>query len=487
MNTFQNKIRYILGAICGLIILGAVTGCSKFLDVNENPNNPESASPSLLLPTAQVSIGVTVGNSFQIYGSMLSQYWTQSPSASQYKTIDQYAFTNANFNYPWIFLYRDALINLQLIIDNSDEYQQQYAAIAYILKAYSLQLATDAFGDVPNSSALRGVKGETSPTYDKQELVYDSIFQYIEKGKSLIDANSELAPGSEDLLFAGDMQKWEKFANTLELRAYLRLSQIDPAKAEAGIAKLYSEKAAFLEEDAALQYSTTGGNQNPLYINMVGLGKTQNLVASGTIIGAFKRNDDPRMAVLFDKISGQDTIAYIAQGDYENNSTKKVSPPSALVGGNAQDDNSALAPVRLISASESYFLQAEAIARGWGKGSLSAEALFKKGIEASFDADGIAGAAAAYIKKAPDAVFPTGSVDQIKAIITQKYYAMCGSQGFEAWTEWRRTGYPDFFKESVAAQGLDFPQRFLYPNSEVTSNLNYPGTVSMETPVWWDK
>jgi len=481
MKKYQFK--YIITGICSLIILGAMTGCSKFLDVNKNPNNPESADPYLLLPTAEVSLGVAVGNSFQIYGNVLSQYWTQNSSSSQYKTIEQYAFTNANFNYPWVFLYRDALINLQLIIDNATEHQTQYAAISYLLKAYGLQLATDAFGDIPNSTAL---KGEGNPTYDAQEIVYDSIFQYIEKGRSLIDENSAEAPGSDDVVFGGDMSKWVAFANTLELKAYLRLSQVDESKAKAGIATLYSENATFLDEDAALQYSTTGGNQNPLYTNMVGLGKTQNLVASATIVKAFKKNDDPRLNVLFDKIAGQDTIAYITQGDYQN-AKQKGSAPSALVGGNAMDESSALAPVRLISASESYFLQAEAVARGWGKGSVSATNLFTKGINASFDADGISDSAADYIANAVDAQFPTTTAAQIKAIIVQKYYAMCGSQGFEAWTEWRRTGYPDFFTKSVAAGGLAFPERFLYPNSELTSNLNYPGTVSMFEPVWWDQ
>ena len=75
----------------------------------------------------------------------------------------------------------------------------------------------------------------------------------------------------------------------------------------------------------------------------------------------------------------------------------------------------------------------------------------------------------------------------MKAIITQKYYAMCGFQGFEAWTEWRRTGYPTFFVTSAGSTiaAGEFPLRMLYPNSELTSNLNYPGTVLINVPVWW--
>ena len=65
---------------------------------------------------------------------------------------------------------------------------------------------------------------------------------------------------------------------------------------------------------------------------------------------------------------------------------------------------------------------------------------------------------------------------------------MCGTQGFEAWTEYRRTGYPNFLITSVTSvlgTGRT-PLRFLYPNSEAVSNGNYPGTVALFQPVWWD-
>jgi hypothetical protein len=156
-----------------------------------------------------------------------------------------------------------------------------------------------------------------------------------------------------------------------------------------------------------------------------------------------------------------------------------------MTAGDPQNRNSALAPVDLISGAESYFLQAEAAARGWAPG--SAASLFTSGIQASFASDGIPDSAAAYITNAPDAQFPAAAADQIKAIITQKYYAMCGTQGFEAWTEWRRTGYPTFLVPSAANGGRTYPLRFLYPETELTGNLKYPGTVPETTPVWWDK
>lgn len=480
----QHKIINKVVVLVLMAIIG-LSACSKFMDVNNNPNNPSSATPVQILPSAEAAIGDIVGNGFQVFGNFWSQFWTQSPQASQYQSIDKYTQVNSNFNYPWLFIYRDALINLQLIINNSNEHQTQYAAIAYILKAYTYQMTTDAFGDIPLSEALTGTG---NPKYDSQQNIYDSIFAYVEKGKSMLNVNSAEAPGSEDIIFQGNLSNWLAFANTLELRAYLRLSQVDPTMSEKGVKMLYSSNAKFLTGNAEINYSTIGGNQNPLYINQIGLGGTQNYVASNTVVSAFLKNKDPRLYVLYNPVKDSGTaILPLAQGNFSGNNTNAYSTPSALVAGDAQSTQSALAPVRLISSAESYFLQAEASYRGWGNG-ITTDSLFRQGIRASFANDNIPDSAANYIQNAPDAQISTmDTTGQLKLIITQKYYSMCGSQGFEAWTEWRRTGFPNFFITSIAANGAPFPLRFLYPTSELTSNSNYPGTVSETTPVWWDK
>jgi len=63
-----------------------------------------------------------------------------------------------------------------------------------------------------------------------------------------------------------------------------------------------------------------------------------------------------------------------------------------------------------------------------------------------------------------------------------------GTQGFEAWTEYRRTGYPDFIQASAASnlEAGELPKRIIYPNTEATRNQNYPGLKEIDVPVWWD-
>lgn len=474
-----------------LFLIGAVgfTGCKKFLDVNQNPNNPSSADPTLLLPTAEAALGQAMGNTLQVTGSFYAQYWTQSTFSSQYKTTDRYSLRNSDFDTPWRILYRNTLINTQLIIDNKTA-GSDVKGIAYLLKAYAFQVTTDAFGDIPLTQALKGVT-YGSPKYEPQQAVYDSIFTYIDKGVALLKIPNTLTPiGTQDMVFQGDVTKWTAFANTLKLKAYLRISGKDAAKATAGIAALYQAKAAFLTTDAQMSYNSIGGNENPLYNEMASpiLGKTQNLVASATAVNAMVRNNDPRLFKFYDPIAGDDTIATIPQGGYLSNPNKEVSIPTALVAGNPQLPASALAPVKFISASESYFLQAEAVARGLASGNVTQ--LFTEGVNASFVATGLTiGDATTYLSTAPDAAIASATtIDaKVKLIITQKYYALNGTQGFEAWTEYRRTGYPAILtvsEVSILGPGLK-PVRFLYPNTELVSNLNFPGTVPSTTPVWW--
>jgi hypothetical protein len=485
MKSFSlNKIAFIL-----LFFSVSFSSCRKFLDINQNPNLPQQASVQLQLPYAEAAIGHVLGNPLQIYGGIWAQYWTQNPFSSQYRSLENYSISTTGFDRPWRMLYADALEDLQGIQNKAaaDPGLSQYAAIATILKAYAFQLATDAFGDIPLSQALD--PNVTSPEYNTQEEVYDSIFSLINQGIGMIDTANQNVPTQEDLIFNGDMNQWLRFGNTLKLRALLRISGVAPQKAMTGISQLNG--AQFLETDAQINYTTTGGNQNPLFSEMLVLGRTQNVVASETITKFLTQNRDPRADVFFERFVNDemDTIVGIPQGSYRT-TTDVFSIPSPAVGANGLNDQSAQAPVKFISAAESYFLQAEAVARGWLTTGESAEDLFVKGIRSSFASYNVPGVEE-YLASSPAAQFPSGTEQQIKAIITQKWAAMTGNQSFEAWTEWRRTGFPDFFTVSEATSLGDerMPARLLYPTSEVTRNVHFetfPGLKKVYEPMWWD-
>src|SRR5688500_1425885 len=100
-----------------LLCIFFLSGCKKFLDTNENPNLSPTASINLLLPTAQAAIAHDLGNPLQIYGSIWAQFWTQNPTSSQYRSVDQYSVTTTAFDRPWRMIYSDALQDLEEILD----------------------------------------------------------------------------------------------------------------------------------------------------------------------------------------------------------------------------------------------------------------------------------------------------------------------------------------------------------------------------------
>ena len=509
---FVNKKIFITVA-AGLTL--GLSSCRKFLDVNTNPNITTAATVNTLLPAGELLVGTAMGVDLQINGSIWTGYWTQSPNASQYRILEQYAPGQDTYTYPWDNLYT-ANENLFQLANLADKLKKRhYKAVALLLQAYTFQATTDAFGDVPYNQALKALPvdgGILNPKYDSQMLVYAGIMKIIDSAELLITEADGAGPGADDLIYAGNMTKWAKFGFTLKLRALLRMSQVNPTMAQIGIAALYATPGvAFIGtgDDAFIVYGFSTANKNPLYAeaSSTTLSSTQNLVGSSTCIDSMNNNDDYRVSVFYKPLTSGAVVG-IRQGAYDVNvSTSSYSIPSAYVAGDAQDPNSGKAPVNLLTSYESYFLQAEAYARGWGTGADNDSSLFYKGVAASFNyysnqlsvATGVDGATAFDIYVNGDipngipagywAVYPyNGTVtDKIRHIITGKWFAMCGNQGFEAWTEMRRTGYPDFFLPSKNSLiGSSLPKRFLYPTSESTRNSAFPGVSTITTKMWWD-
>lgn len=499
--------------IAVFIFLAAMfnTACEKdFLDVNNTPNNPTSVNIELALPTALAYTAFSIGNEYQILGGLWGQYWTQGPTAQQYQAIDQYVITNTTFNRPWDNLYSGPLTDFKFIVNEGTRISTDpaasteakarganYAAIGKIMQAYIFQVLTDLHGDIPFSEALKGLPGDgniISPHYDSQETVYTGLITLIDEGIALIDENTSGHPGNDDFFYAGDMHLWKKFANTLKLRVYLRQSEVRPAVAQAGIQAMYTAGAEFLDEgeSAEMPFNGTQFSANPLFASFEQL-TNDNLVASNTALGFFQRTNDPRISAFYAPATAGATAGQqvgINQGNGlnlpPNQNGNAFSKPSPNVGGKPQNDleSGASAPIVIISAAESFFLQAEAAARGWGSG--NAQTLYNAGVTASFNRYEVDGAAD-YLAQ-PSVAYPNGGVQQnIQAIITQKWAAMNGSQNIEAWTEWRRTGYPAFFTISATTQiGQFFPARLIYPDSETNLNPNTPPQKLVTEKVWWD-
>ena len=487
-----SKVLFLMSAV----LLLADCKKDKFLNVNTNPNYPANVPVNLVLPTTEANIGYMVGNTLGIYGGLWAQFWTQDPTyGSQYGSFDSYLNVPSDNDNVWQALYTTAT-NLNFIIANADTTQQNYAAIAYFMKAYDFQLLTDGWGDVPLSQALKGVSN-LAPAYDPGQQVYDSIETWIYTGIKTINMN--YTSPAEDLIYPGaSMTQWQKFANTLLMRVYLRECLKNPSRATAGFQKLAAEMTAtgstFMTaptspggDDATLHYTAVTFQQFPLYATQVYL-QVQNICASATTINYMNSLNDPRIADFYAaNPAAAGTYYGELQGDY-----KALSGQPNNFAGVSTEIISPTASTRFLTASESQFLQAEAAVRGYlPGGSGSAAASYAAGITASFASwtnSSTASPSAYMAQSAVNFSNASSTAAQLNLILTQKWLSMCGNQNFEAWTEWRRTRIPTFFTQSVASQiaAGQFPQRLVYPSAELNNNTSYPGSKSINTAVWWD-
>jgi len=505
------KINIKSGVVCLMLAGAGISSCKKFLNVNSNPNYAPTPTVQTLLPAAQLYVGSSVGVDLEIDGSFWAQYWTQNPGASQYHSLDLYSVSQDQFSYPWTNLYAAAENFFQLYKLADSQKKKQYMAISLLMKAYTFQLITDGWGDVPYTQALKGQYADSNiinPKYDSQRVVYNGIIATIDSANKLLSTSDPVHPTSDDLVYGSVtspltvMGQWQKFANTLMLKVYLRMSQVSPGTAQAGIAALYAKNPQFIGvgDDAFIGYGYNTANKNPLFAEEVGLQQVQNLVASQTCVDSMTANNDPRENVFYEQAAALGSFVGVPQGYYQGTlNAGTFSIPSYYVAGDAQSSSSTNAPVNMITSYESLFLQAEVSARGWANPGQDS-ALFIQAIGASFNyysnaiaaTTGVTGGTAFlnYLSAGGNWTKYPGSgtlAQKMSYIITQKWFAMCGNQGFEAWTEWRRTGYPNFLQTSLTSQiGNNMPRRFLYPTSESTTNSSYPGLQPLTSKVWWD-
>ncbi len=476
-----NKLVFGLTMVAGIVF----TSCEDALDVNTDPNNPATSTPQLTLPAAQVGLATTLESQYNILGSILANYWTQGPTASQYSGIEQYSITTTSYVGAWQAMYSGSggggfdtgvLSDLQFVKKSAlAAGLNNYAAVAQLLQVYSYQILVDLYDKVPYSEALRGKEGILAPHFDDGEVIYDDLIAKIDEAVTWISVSAP-APGNDDLIFAGDMAMWRKFANTLKLKIYIREALARPSIAQAGIAALYASNPEFLGagETALVSFSAATNNENPLWQELDQTTPT-NVVASLTSTTAMSDFNDSRLTAVYDPAPVDNQYHGLLQGtgttdggQYNN----YARPDASII-------LSKTAPVILMSDYESLFLQAEAALRGWsGK---NASALYNEAVQTSFAFWGLDGSS--YV--APGGAYEFDNT--LNQLYYQKWLAFNGKQGLEGWTEWRRTGVPVFQKSVQGAPlGHVFPLRLIWPTNETSSNPNAPTIETVDTPVWWD-
>jgi hypothetical protein len=465
--------------------------CEKDLDEAAiNKNYPENVSIAEIFPSAQQAIAYTLGNSFAIHGGIWGQYWTQGSTASQYLNNEKYTLNNSDQDRPWGQMYADALNDLKIIRTKAlVEKDSQIYAMALVMEAYAYQVVSDAYEKAPMKEAIDITN--LTPAFDEPTAIYDAIATKLIEAKKIFSTRTSPKTYSYDLFYSGDIDKWELFTNTLLLKVYMRQAYARPTVAQAGIAANLTG-ASFLSdisENAMTRYINAQSQKNPLNASQFALANYENLKASNTSLNALKTDDDLRIGYFYNEAASTGLYTGFNQGAGRLPSANTANGNFSNIGDKVGGPNGHSAPVIFMSSWESYFLQAEAAARGWLAG--SASSLYENGIIESHLYFGLTAANGTDIANLHP--LSGGAEAQAGLILAQKWISMNGTQCFEGYTELRRMNYSlpyvTFPASVVSVYGPGFmPHRFPLPSDEVNTNPNASGlTKPVHVKMWFSK
>jgi len=455
-----------------LIVVLLLASCEDFLDVNVDPNNPTTVTPELILPVAQKYSANLIqatdggGRRANTIGNMLMYNWSQSDGFAWYPDEFKYNVTSSFYTGIFSNSYTQSLKQYQ-ILTQLDEKFDYYKAIGMIMKAYHFQLLVDFYGDVPYTEALLR-KENATPVYDEASFIYGDLAVQLSAAIELINntAASAVMPGTDDIMFGGDMVDWIRFANTVKLRIGVRSSN------SAVISEAFAQSEGFITDDVLVNpgYSKDAGKQNPFW-NLYGADESETLTltskatcATDFILTYLQNTADARIDYIYEKPATGHLGVMQGLLDYDTPVVDAFIPENVSNIGPGLLKSETMGAC-IFTLAESYFNQAEAVLSQGG----DAQSFYESGIEASFDYLGAGGASGYYAQPVANVSWANSS-NKLEAIITQKWIATNGITAEQSWFDYNRTGYPSNLPVSDQASSSDRPVRLYYPASELSSN-----------------
>jgi hypothetical protein len=288
-----------------LLIMMLLSSCEKWIDPNMNvdPNNPTDVAMAQLVAPIEANLAYVVGGELARFACP----WMQQIAGLQSQSAgnDIYIIGESEVTGDWSWnLYCPGMINTKILMDKAATTKSpHYAGIAKILMAYYLGVTTDLWGDIPYSDALKGASLQLKPEYDTQQEIYTTIFTLLNEAiTDLQSATSVFSPADEDLIFAGDLIKWEKTAYALKARYSLHLAKRNGAiaysDALASIANAYTSN----DDDFKFVFGSALNNSNPIYQSEQD--RAGYYSASTTYQNMLSATSDPRQAVYFNGTIG---------------------------------------------------------------------------------------------------------------------------------------------------------------------------------------
>mgnify|MGYP002639511607 CR=1 FL=1 len=518
----KKLIKYTLASFMAVSLMNCT---DNFEDINTDPNGISNESLTQMnnniggsfTPMFLNVINATPAWNYQLQqgliGDVYSGYMTPpTPFAGNVNNMT-YALVDGWNGFPWSDAYT-SVMPFALDIKNAvelggDPDGVKFNYLADIIRATAMHRVSDIYGPI---RFTKFDDFETTGEYDPQEIVYQAFFDDLEAaivGLKTYEGDVQFAPFDMSNL-GGDIASWRTFANSLRLRLAMRIVKVNPT-----MAKTQGEKS--FESDAGLMTANdmviSTGFIHPINVISNSWGDIRMSAEMESILVGY---NDARIEKLFVP-SADGSLA----GDYKGirmgiDIEAKAQYLDHAGIGEVIDTES----VTWMTAAEVNFLMAEAAIRGW-VGSGDSKTNYENGVTASFAQHGVADVATyladntstpadfvdalnavndiAYASDVKIAYNVAGTnEEQLEQIITQKWIAMF-PDGQEAWSEFRRTGYPRIFPVVVNNSGGTIDtntqiRRINFVSSEINTNPDNVQTAvgylggpdNGGTRLWWD-
>lgn len=512
----MKTLKYITIVLLGLVMFN---GCD--VEYFDNPNEPTAAPTYGIMNRVQKRLMDDTRDEWFSGRQMLLwvQYWNQV----NYTEEDRFQYRETVNQTDWDDLYKNAQDLIDIIKLNTDEAtagdmakfgsNETQIAAARVMLVYVYLYATELWGDVPywsyestnDSFQANKLKSDNifQPVYAAQSDIYPDMLQTLSDCQDVFASASYVMDG--DNFYGGDPAGWQKFANSLRLRIANRIKDVY-AGAAAHISDAISDGVFTSNDDnAGVTYEANALNGAPMYRAFVVNARNdfspsyqfvELLKGANTDFHTNQFSADPRLNIFVADNANGDKVGIPLT---DKNATVVTFVDESMPG------SAILAPDYTeiyMEYAEVCFIECEN--EGWS------QAKYEEGVRASMERWGVASADIdAYI-----ATLPAANEENV---MMQKYIALY-MQPMEAWSEYRRTGYPNslvkagqnynvtwpathadqsvsdstatFFFDPIGVTTVPTRNKYLLNEANV-NGTNYDAAVSamggdeQDTPMWW--
>jgi hypothetical protein len=490
----KNKSKIFLFFLSFLFLM--IFSCTKKLNTNlEDPNgiginaiSGKDIFSQALVTTVTNKIGADISNAGDNYDYCQNWmgYWARNTdwAASGFQAqVENFQLPTSFSNQIWASLYHN-IYDYNYVIGNSMT-NSILPGASKVMRTMVFQDLVDQFGNIPYFQA--GNPTITTPKYDSATTIYVDLINQLDTAITQLNSSQSTSDDASDVMFAGNKTLWMQFANTIKLRILLRQvpNTGNQTYVASQISNIIQQGSGFLGagQDVLINpgFADATSKQNPFWAvygfqpggspgpPQVGTYYEEYnfYCANVNMINFLNSTSDPRLGYFFG-LNAATPPGYGA--NVLGSSNTPVSETSPIGPGVLQK---ASMPALLFSASQSLFMQAEAAQRGLITGSYAS--LYQQAVEESFRYLGVPNYTATadnFINSSTNSMVNiANSSNPLETILYQKWVAECELDPYEAYSDYRRTGYPVFTLISASVSpGTPMPVRLLYPQSEYTQN-----------------